>query len=749
MRKKMSSSLLLHELITYSEEKFTEEVLFPLIKELHPGNIEYTHSSIEAGRDIVSFGRDILGRQHVLCIQVKARPLSYGAKFHEVVGVSQLAKNEGVTLQNGSKCLPDEVWYITSHPFPEPYRRQVSDSLIELSRKNIKIIAGEEIASLLIDTLPDLAYKIMEVESSEIKAIISRLSIHSEGRAFDLPKDKYIDSFYIDIDICPSAEYVWDYLRKKIAVTDITKKITTRKSINYDKNKKRQIDILELDSNNVGLAKFLRKYSVSFSVRIVDAIEDIEGSEDEDGILDEKVAALIDIKILDTLTDMRREIKSKIIDCPRAITEDNSIVNSILYDFQKIRRILSFYLKETTTGFEKDTECDDLPRELRIKVNHPVDILSISDQLVIEGHAGHGKTTLLKMIAVALLESGEKALYIPCFVISDITESSDLMELIKINKWLVYPPEWEEKDIVLLLDGLDEAQEDLSSIILQNSSKFKKTIISTRFAYQTTLRNVFPTIALSTFSEDSRDQFFSKWFAGKPENIQIVKSLCSEYPAFDQNSRIPMLAIIIAVLIENGYKPTSRVELYEHRLDLLLWKWDQARGVKRNLFDNPEAKKRFLMELAFHLHKQKSRTATTKIMKEVFEKSLGQYGYKVEYDDFIKDLVVNNGILFKEINSSFSFGHLSFQEHLVGIYIYEKFAITNIVKHLTIDWWKEPMLFYAAYKKDITELIDFVITHSLVSCIPILQEMGELALFTSPGALAILKDSEYLNVLED
>src|ERR1035441_9160106 len=75
-----SGDALAKALTALAEDDLTSQVISPLVNVLHPGRIEYTHSPVEAGRDIVSYGHDALGRQHILCVQVKARPISHGAK---------------------------------------------------------------------------------------------------------------------------------------------------------------------------------------------------------------------------------------------------------------------------------------------------------------------------------------------------------------------------------------------------------------------------------------------------------------------------------------------------------------------------------------------------------------------------------------------------------------------------------------------------------------------------------------------
>src|SRR5437868_11682198 len=108
---KTSKRRLSQALSELDEVQFTTDVLMPLIEVLHPGRIEYTHSPIEAGRDLVSFGRDLIDRSHILCVQVKAIPLSYGAPaFTSAANAAQGALKIMVTRENGESAYPNEVW---------------------------------------------------------------------------------------------------------------------------------------------------------------------------------------------------------------------------------------------------------------------------------------------------------------------------------------------------------------------------------------------------------------------------------------------------------------------------------------------------------------------------------------------------------------------------------------------------------------------------------------------------------------
>ena len=157
LNKKMkpSNTYFKENISTLDEKTFTESIVIPFIEKIHPGKIEYTHSSIEGGRDIVSFGLDSLDRSHILCIQVKSSKISFGASsFGNLSNVATVAKETGVILYDGRKAFPDGVWIVSSNSFPEHKRRQVKDLLEGLSKKNIKIIALDELSKLLQKHIP-------------------------------------------------------------------------------------------------------------------------------------------------------------------------------------------------------------------------------------------------------------------------------------------------------------------------------------------------------------------------------------------------------------------------------------------------------------------------------------------------------------------------------------------------------------------------------------------------------------------
>ena len=133
------------------EETLTQTVISPLLKQMYEdSSVEYTHGPLEAGRDlIVSTAHRSLKESYIICIQVKNEKLSIGAttgpySVHSVKNQIQAAKDTGVTTISGNTIWPNEIWLITSYPFPDPRRRQVREILSDISKMNGHVVDGNQ-----------------------------------------------------------------------------------------------------------------------------------------------------------------------------------------------------------------------------------------------------------------------------------------------------------------------------------------------------------------------------------------------------------------------------------------------------------------------------------------------------------------------------------------------------------------------------------------------------------------------------
>lgn len=757
----------LQNAISKLEEDFlVNKLICPLLEIIHPGRIEFTHSSNEAGRDIISFGKDALGRDDILCIQAKANKVTYGAQFNGIVtNPAQMAKTEGVVLANGQKVHPNEVWFVTSSPFPANKRVIVADTLKKLEQDNIKFIPGEEFTELVFKHLRDIARKLLAYSDGNIIEIISEFSQHSDGIAFNLPQTRKIDDFYITASLTPFSNFAHKAISEHIDINDIVVNYTEKLSSYLLNNS----DVLSVDIQNIIIkeqkrriseSKFIDKYKVTFDVDLTNIIYkedsipieiDFAYYKTSDNLKKSIQFSFVSFcektYLKNYFTKLRKDTIGKIDNCPDTLETTTSDIINVCESIELLDTFLMDVIKKLPVETQNTLTYNSNPLDLKIMIPDPKNLLLLSKILLIEGQPGCGKTTLLRRLFVSLLEEKRSAVYVPCCKIDKSHIDGSLNKI--IEKYGVgYAMGDDSSDLeVVILDGLDEAPFDLLDLISKVGDLYNNIVISSRSSYCTTIRGKYFNVMLAPFNTTERDAFFKKMLSDDEATYNKALHLFEEYPDVDEHTKLPLIATLTVSLLKSDIEPTTRSEIYNYRLKLLLSKWDHAKNVTRIKTDNPSAKLRFLEFLAFQTHsaKQRKRFFSESEMEDAFGKSLGSWGSKSDYDDFFHDLVKCNGIIHKISDNLYSFGHLSFQEHLAGEYLNKNSTVETIWSYLGNDWWCEPINFWASTRGSVTDLLDLIMDKPVHSRVDLkqLKEVIQYAPYTSPGAVDIILDDDY------
>lgn len=739
-------------LCALKEDALTRQFIMPLVECLHPGRLEFTHSPTEAGRDIVSFGKDCLGRDHILCVQVKATPMSFGAAFGKVQQTLILAKTIGVVLENGAKCFPNEVWLVSSHPFPEQKRRQVADALQEMERNNTKVVSGEELSRLLIDHLPKEIAALQKADSPKTVQLISELYVHTESRAFGLPHDRTLDQFYVTATLAIDCELAYRALAGAVLVFDQKVSLGGRPKEILREKKKRKLEAVAGAAPDGSLSQqkvkeiLLRQSPYHSACRSLRIAHEMKGKYPEKRWAkmvndNEYISFTLALSLRKSLKALVKATIEQMDSCPNELNGNATTVTKMWSRLRHLDEALTYAREQFPNSIEFIS--DDVAAPVRLRLTCLRDVCNLEHTVLVEGPPGSGKTTLLRMLGIDLLSRGENALYLPCYRIESSMRTMQLSKLLKKYAFGADCLDWSPRETHILIDGLDEAPFDLSSLIARQSSEFKSVVISGRSAYVRRMQRHFLSLSVEPFTVEERDAFFEKWFSQRQDLLKTTTNLVVTYPDIGLHARLPLIATMLVALVENGYTPRSRAEIYNHRLDLLLSRWDRSRGVARTFVDNPDAKRRFLRYLAFSMHNspRRRRTIRQTELHSVFEASLGMWGYSVDIEKVIDDLVLAHGILLEESPNTYSFGHLTFQEHLAGEHISKEYRIRDILDLLGKDWWREPLNFYASITGNIDELVKAgQEDEGYIADARQLLEMASYAPYTSPGAVETLRE---------
>jgi predicted NACHT family NTPase len=394
-------------------------------------------------------------------------------------------------------------------------------------------------------------------------------------------------------------------------------------------------------------------------------------------------------------------------------------------------------------------------------------------KLRVLGKPGVGKTTFLQHLAIQCNQEVFAPNFVPIFItLRNFAEESRtsrdqcILNYIRqefITCGISDPSAIENLldagRVLLLLDGMDEIRRDESNAVLKEIRKFSdkyhknKFVVTCRIASQKLQIRGFTDVEIAPFTQEQIIAFAQKWFvaftktnkkAGQAESIQFIQKLdLAENWQFRRLVVTPLFLHLACWVFHSQEKfPTKRTEFYKEGLDLLLGKWDEARGIERD-----EVYQGFLLPQKLKLFSQ--------IAAATFEK--GQYFFEqrvVEQyiEDYISNLTatpvepnelqlqseaalkameVQHGLLVERARGVFSFSYLAFQEYftarnIVASYNLEalKQALEGLVSHISDPHWHEIFLLTAGMLRSADSLVQLMKQQidALVAEDPYLQE---------------------------
>lgn len=388
------------------------------------------------------------------------------------------------------------------------------------------------------------------------------------------------------------------------------------------------------------------------------------------------------------------------------------------------------------------------------------------------GKPGSGKTTFLQYLAVQCNQGEWEAERVPLFItLRHFVEASRASGTLSLLSYIchdltsgftdpaVLETLFQAGRVLLLLDGMDEVLHADQTSVLREIRRFADKYHQNLFVAtcrtavpKLTLRG-FTDVEIAPFTQAQIMAFAQKWFvAFTPTTVHAEQGQSAQFMAkLDEPANWQLRQLVGTPLFLHmacwvfqgqGRLPTKRAEFYREGLDLLLGKWDLARGIERDEmyqgFRLPQ-KLKLLSQIAAVTFEQGQYFFAQRVLEQHIEDYLRHLpdastdagALQLESEAVLKAIEAQHGLLIERARGIFSFSYLAFQEYFTARNIVASYnlqaieqALGGLVSHITDPHWHEIFLLTAAMLRSADALVQLMKRQidDLVAQDPYLQE---------------------------
>jgi predicted NACHT family NTPase len=431
--------------------------------------------------------------------------------------------------------------------------------------------------------------------------------------------------------------------------------------------------------------------------------------------------------------------KMQLLDISQPVDIDNLYVDVNI--LEEITGYLRRELSELLEGFNPDANDFDRLGLGKVRQQRVPGLNAVTkhSRLMVFGKPGAGKTTFLKHIAIECNKGEFQGNRVPIFIplkifAEDSRGSADFSLLQYIHQEFARCSLLEQSVTeavlsqgrgLILLDGLDEVPEEYSDEVVQQIRWFAQNYFDNQFiitcriaAHKYRFQHpVFTEVEVADFNDKQIENFAKNWFVAfakdNPEEGLALAKQFVEKLNYSENKPIRELAVTpillnltCLVFQSTGNFPSKRSKLYEQGLEIMLRKWDEDKGIKRDevyRYLTLPRKKQLLTKVAsitfergdYFFYQDNIQQLIADYLRTLPGAETDPIEMQLDSEAVLKAIEVQHGLLVERARGIYSFSHLTFQEYFTARYFVESSgsqALENLSSHIIENRWREVFL---------------------------------------------------------